>query len=98
MHIPQTDTAQCVQDGCKQWVLTVHVPGATRKAKGQTRILNRAEDTLGDEPRNQWFISVVAGRYQASQATSPAMRAGLLAAGHHPHVIHATTCTGRKRY
>jgi hypothetical protein len=98
MHIPQTDATRCAQDGCNQWVLTVRVPGKTRKAVGQTRIVNREEDTMGDTPREQYFLSVVAGTYQGVPEPNPARRAGVLAAGHKPHLLHAKTCQGRRKY
>lgn len=98
MHIPQTDATRCAQDGCNQWVLTVKLPTATGRGKGGTRIVNRAEDEIGDTPREQYFLSVVGGRYQGVPCTNPAIRAGLINAGHKPHLLHAKTCQGRKKY
>ncbi len=98
MNIPQTDATRCAQDGCNQWVLTVKLPTKTGRGAGSTRIVNRSEDLIGDTPREQYFLSVVDGKYQGVPETNAARRNGLLAAGHKPHLLHAKTCQGRKKY
>lgn len=98
MHIPQTDAARCAQVGCRQWVLTVRVPTRTGRGAGTTRIVNMVEDRVGDTPREQYFLSVVGGKYQGVPETNPVRRAGLVAAGHKPHLLHAKTCDARRKY